>query len=146
MIRRRTLFSALALLLAATTMTLAAPTTAMLIGEVREVTGNRMPGPGPHSLPRPFRGKVWVVRGEWPGQGPFLTKSTLPVGASQRVTTDTAGNFRLSLPPGTYTVFLETPRGLYRNEFDGRGYYVPTVLRAGETTRIQLLMDAGAVY
>lgn len=58
------------------------------------------------------------------------------------VNSDDQGQFQVRLPPGEYTIFIELEDGkLYRNSFDGKGYFSTVKLVSGEDT-FEVLTDS----
>lgn len=56
------------------------------------------------------------------------------------------GKFRLSLPPGIYSVFTREAEGLFANSFDGNGIVNPVSVKEGEFTNITLEINYAATY
>ncbi len=47
------------------------------------------------------------------------------------------GWFEVSLPPGTYSLFVHEPNGLYANRWNDEGIIFPVVVEAGAVARVQ---------
>lgn len=119
-------------------------------------TGNCMPGAGiaPGGCvvggcnEYPIRGKVSIyaytlesntVRDQ---EGYYTSISTPLI---KTVHTDAEGFYQLSLPPGTYSVFLWHDSRLYANGSDGQGGIQPVTVSAGTVSYIKTTIDR-AVY
>lgn len=64
----------------------------------------------------------------------------------QKVMSDNRGIFRLHLPPGKYSIFVQEPEGLFANIFDGYGYIMPVEVFEGEVTPVMIEINYMAAY
>jgi hypothetical protein len=60
--------------------------------------------------------------------------------------TDDAGNFRASLKPGKYSVFVREDEGLFSNTFDGKGIIGAVTVVEGEFTEHNIKINYKAFY
>jgi hypothetical protein len=56
------------------------------------------------------------------------------------------GTFIVELEPGTYSVFVKEPKGLFASTFDQGGYLNPVIVRSGELVRMLIRVDYEAAY
>ncbi|WP_207495949.1 hypothetical protein [Aridibaculum aurantiacum] len=93
-------------------------------GKVVEVSGNMMPGPGV-TLPKgtPLQTSVLITialaENEVKRNQQGLYEKPQEKLVVKQVRTDANGNFKATLSPGVYSVFIETPDGWFANETDG---------------------------
>ncbi len=59
---------------------------------------------------------------------------------------DEQGVFEVSLDPGTYSVFIKEPEGLFANRFNEFGLINPVKVNPGEVTGIRIRIDYMAAY
>lgn len=122
-----------------------------IAGRVLWIRGNQMPSP--EQPPQPAAGWKGFVQ-IFPVQKGALLKMREPSvfepiseGRLARVQTDEQGCFSLSLPEGTYSIFLELPDGaLYANISDGAGQVHPIQVVKQTVTPALLKFDYQAVY
>lgn len=138
-------------LMAIATTTFAQKPTGTLRGTVVFKRGNLMPGPNrPPVKGQPVKREILIYE---------LTKMAQATPRSdgfydsvktklvKKIRSDRQGRFRVSLPAGTYSVFvLEPGKGLYANVFDGEMNALPVDVRAGKTTTVEVEINYAAVY
>ena len=120
-------------------------------GSVKWYEGNLMPTVGDNSAQR--RGKAvqrklhvyeLTNRNQATEKSGFFSELSTKQVAT--VTTDSRGQFQLSLPEGKYTVLVEEEAGLYANRFDGKGYIAPVEIEPGRVTQLEIRVDYQATY
>ncbi|MBC7892238.1 MAG: hypothetical protein H7Y12_08505 [Sphingobacteriaceae bacterium] len=141
----------LLLFLTIATTTFAQKFIGTLRGTVVFKRGNLMPGPNrPQAKGQPVKRELQIYE---------LTKMAQATPRSdvfyesvktklvKKVRSDSQGRFRVSLPAGTYSVFvLEPGKGLYANVFDGEMNALPVDVKAGKTTTVEVEINYAAVY
>lgn len=120
-------------------------------GKVVWKAGNVMPGPDrPRASGQPVKREIHVYA---------LTKmseaNTIDAGGFydsvrtqlvKKVVSDAQGRFRVSLPPGQYSVFVKEPKGLWANLSDGEMNINPVAVKPGQFSTVTLVVDYAAVY
>jgi len=64
----------------------------------------------------------------------------------KKVTSDENGNFRAKLKPGSYSLFVKEPKGLFANRYDEYGYVNLIKVNEKEVTDIVIRIDYKAAY
>ncbi len=64
----------------------------------------------------------------------------------QKITTNKAGRFKVTLPAGYYSLFTKEDKGLYANLFDDAMNINPVQVRKGKWEKIEIIIDYAAVY
>ena len=59
---------------------------------------------------------------------------------------DVDGKFIVSLAPGTYSVFIKEPQGLFANRFDQGGIINPVTINQNELVNLIIRVDYKAAY
>lgn len=118
-------------------------------GQVMWVSGNQMPGPDK----KPTSGKgverevliyeVLTAEDVMTSNG-FITQVNKPL--IQSVHTDKHGVFTVQLKPGTYSLLVKEPRGLFANRYDQNNHIQPITVKAGERTMVTIIIDYEAAY
>ena len=125
-----------------------------LIGEVRWVEGNLMPTIGDttyaeRAMGIPIERELFVFMAvtneNTIGAGGTFYKSIQSELVS-KVRTDRKGGFKVSLPPGKYSIFVKEEDGFFANSFDGENYINPVTIHANKFTEIQILVNYNAFY
>jgi hypothetical protein len=120
-------------------------------GKVRWYEGNLMPTVG--DAPVQQRGKAvqrrlhvyeLTHRNQATEESGFFSQLSTKQVAT--VTTDSLGQFQLSLPVGKYSILVEEEAGLFANRFDGEGHITPVRVEADEVTRLDIKIDYRAAY
>ena len=119
-------------------------------GEVRWFEGDLMPGPDkPPAKGIAVKREVCIYRltrttqAEIHDQVFFRSVETQLV---RRKWTDKEGRFSIRLKPGSYSVFIMEPQGLFANRFSGDGYINPVEVRENTVTELMIRIDYMAAY
>lgn len=72
--------------------------------------------------------------------------SNLKTNRVHSTVSDEEGKFWAALEPGTYSVFVKEPRGLFANTFDQKGIIHPVTVRPNELVQILIRVDYKAAY
>ncbi|MDF2157201.1 carboxypeptidase regulatory-like domain-containing protein [Algoriphagus sp. CAU 1675] len=75
--------------------------------------------------------------------GLFQSIASEPI---QEVETDQEGRFKISLAPGTYSLFTVEEEGLFANMFDAQGNIQPIIVKKGEWTLLDIVINYKAYY
>lgn len=120
-------------------------------GTVVFKSGNLMPGPG-RTPPagKPVRRELFVYEPTKMAQmktradGFYEAVQTRLI---KRAWSDQQGRFRITLPPGQYSVLVKEPeKGLFANVFDGEMNAFPVEVKAGRFTTVSLEINYAAAY
>ena len=120
-------------------------------GYILEEKGNRMPSPDrPLSAPKGLKTQVFFYPvtditqlTQLTTPGLYQVISTPPQATT---TTDSTGYFSVSLPPGTYSIFVKYGEGFYANWFNEKNQVSPVEVLAHKVTTVKLIVSAGASY
>ena len=120
-------------------------------GYILQEKGNRMPSPDqPVSAPQGLKTMVFIhpvtdvnllTKLATPG---FYQSINTPAVAS--ISSDSTGFFSVSLPPGTYSIFVKHREGFYANWFNEKNQVSPVEVLAHKVTTVKLIVSAGASY
>ena len=122
-----------------------------IAGYILEEKGNRMPSPD--RQPTPPKGLKTLVFIHPVTDVTQLTSLATP-GLYQSVntpavataTTDSTGYFAVSLPPGSYSVFVKYADGIYANWLNEKNQVSPVEVLEHKVTTVKLIVSAGASY
>ena len=120
-------------------------------GYILQEKGNRMPSPDkPVSTPQGLKTLVFIHPVTDVTQ---LTRLAIPglyqavnTAAVASATTDSTGYFSVSLPPGSYSVFVKYGDGIYANWFNEKNQVSPVEVLEQKITTVKLIVSAGASY
>ena len=120
-------------------------------GYILEEKGNRMPSPDrPLSAPKGLKTQVFFYPvtditqlTQLTTPGLYQVISTPPQATT---TTDSTGYFSVSLPPGTYSIFVKYGEGIYANWFNEKNQVSPVEVLAHKVTTVKLIVSGGASY
>ena len=120
-------------------------------GYILEEKGNRMPSPDrPLSAPKGLKTQVFFYPvtditqlTQLTTPGLYQVISTPPQATT---TTDSTGYFSVSLPPGTYSIFVKHREGFYANWFNEKIQVSPVEVLAHKVTTVKLIVSGGASY
>ena len=62
------------------------------------------------------------------------------------VMSDEEGKFIVELEPGTYSVFVKEPKGLFASSFDQAGHINPITIEANQLSNMLIRVDYMAAY
>lgn len=124
-----------------------------LEGIVRRPAGNRMPAPGHHIGPPPgVKATVCIFSLANDSQTTRTTRSgwyaAIQTRLIRQIDTDDSGRFRVSLPPGTYSVFTKKGNLFYATRRDEKNNIAPVEVLPGKMTRVECSVesDHAAIY
>lgn len=120
-------------------------------GTVVFKSGNQMPGPGRKPpAGKPVRRELFVYE---PTQIAQMTTrqdgfyEAVQTKLVKRTWSDKQGRFRITLPPGQYSVLVREPnKGLFANVFDGDMHAFPVEVKPGRFTTVSLEINYAAAY
>lgn len=118
-------------------------------GQVLWLSGNQMPGPG--TAKRPPHG---IKRNIFVHKATGLTDvtqndrfySNIRTELVAKTTSDKDGFFKIDLPPGEYSIFVEEPGGYFANLFDEKGRINVVKVNPGKYTQHTITVDYEAAY
>jgi hypothetical protein len=64
----------------------------------------------------------------------------------QKTSSDEEGKFIVALEPGTYSVFVKEPQGLFASRFDQSGIINPVTITTNELVSMLIKVDYKAAY
>lgn len=122
-----------------------------ITGQITAVNGNQMPMKGAErAAPKGIQTTVLIYEPTHISQVTrsgtsafYTTIGTKPVAS---VVTDSTGTFTLSLPPGSYSVFIKQGKQFYANLFDSQNNIALFVVEAGKLTRVNLSVSSSATF
>ena len=122
-----------------------------IAGYILEEKGNRMPSPDrPLSAPKGLKTQVFFYPvtditqlTQLTTPGLYQVISTPPQATT---TTDSTGYFSVSLPPGTYSIFVKYGEGIYANWFNEKNQVSPVEVLEQKVTTVKLIVSVGASY
>ena len=121
-----------------------------ITGQVMWYEGDLMPGIGKEPAEgKPIQREIFIYEATSPDQaevheGQFY--SGLKSKLVQTVNSDEDGRFIVALEPGTYSVFVNEPEGLFANRFDQAGIINPVTINRNELVNILIKVDYKAAY
>jgi hypothetical protein len=119
-------------------------------GKIEWISGNQMPGPDKQlTATKPIVREIFIYEATSTKQaasesGIFFSNITTKL--IKTVKSKKSGNFCVKLPPGTYSIFVKEPLGLYANSFDSSGYIQCVTVKPNEYTQVSILVNYEAVY
>ncbi len=120
-------------------------------GTITAASGNQMPMKG--AEPRVSKGIQCTVLVYEPtnisqvrriNTSPVYTAINTRLVAS--VNTDSTGSFTVSLPEGSYSLFIQQGKEFYANMFDVNNNIALFTVEKGKMTRARLVVNSGAAY
>jgi len=64
----------------------------------------------------------------------------------QKISSDEDGKFIVALEPGTYSVFVKEPKGLFASRFDQSGIINPVTITTNQLVSMLIKVDYKAAY
>lgn len=120
-----------------------------IVGQLDWVTGNQMPGPDKKPVAR--QGVVREVhiyellnQSDVESDGVFIKKVNRPL--VKTVVSDSNGNFKVSLPPGSYSILIKEANGLFANQFDQNNNIQPVIVKEKGFCRVNIIINYEAAY
>ncbi len=122
-----------------------------ITGVVNKVAGNQMPRIGqPPAVPKPFPTTVFIYAPTNISQVSQIGSSPLYTAIFTKlittVETDSAGLFKVKLPVGSYSVFVQVNKSFFANNFDIRNNIALVAVEEGKTTDIKITVNHEASY
>ncbi len=77
-------------------------------------------------------------------EGVFITKVNKPL--VKTAISDTDGIFKVSLPPGTYSVLVKEEAGLFANQYDQHNNIQPVIVKEKGFVQVAIKIDYEAAY
>jgi hypothetical protein len=120
-----------------------------IAGRVLWREGNWMPAPdAPERNASGIAREIYVYElttdAQTEKEEPFYTAIHSRLIAKTR--SDANGCFEVALPPGRYSLFVKEADGWFANRFDGEGHIQPVEVKAGEVSKLELVVDYKAAY
>ncbi len=124
-----------------------------ITGVVTEVSGNQMPM---KNAPRSYAGSPGILTTVFVYQPTNISQvnriETSPVYTAihtklvASIETDSTGKFAISLPPGSYSLFVKQGKGYYANLFDTNNNISLFTVKEGKLTEVKLTVNSKAFY
>lgn len=115
-----------------------------LRGTITILTGDFMPpGPSTGGAAPSASAPVHVFAGTLQ---PITTIDRTDPAYRGTTTTDASGRYQIALPPGTYTVLIESDGVPYRNCYDSDGTWCTFTVTAGQWTEADIEDNSDATY
>jgi hypothetical protein len=120
-------------------------------GQVLELSGNQMPGPGKVNDPgKPLKTTVYVYEATNLSQVERQNEEPMYTAIRSRFVksfeSDKDGFFVTELPPGTYSIFTKVDGKFFANTFDGKGIIAPVEVEQNKITGVNIIINAKAAY
>lgn len=120
-------------------------------GVITELRGNQMPMKGaPVNKPKPISATVFVYEPTHISQVSRQETATLYTAINTKlvasVVSDSTGAFKIALPPGSYSLFVQQGKFFFANSFDSQNYIQLVTVEAGKLTPFNITINSGAVY
>ncbi len=121
-----------------------------MAGQVLWYEGDLMPGIDKEpAVGKPIKREIYVYNATKMEQADLLDGSlysNIKTELIQKTISDEDGKFIVALEPGTYSVFVKEPQGLFASRFDQSGIINPVVIGDNELVRIIIRVDYQAAY
>ena len=118
-------------------------------GNVYWISGNQMPGPGTKMSPqlgvqRELHIYELTHLKDCQQDGPFFSAISTRLITTALSLPD--GTFKVKLLPGTYSVFVKEPKGLFANLFDQNSAINPVIIKEKQYSWLTIAVDYEAAY
>jgi hypothetical protein len=120
-------------------------------GYVYKVAGNQMPSPDiKPAAPQGMKAVISIYeltninQARQKSGSPFF--SSISTKLVKQVETNKKGYFKVKLPPGDYSLFIQKDSLFYANQFDSKNNILPVTVRHKKMSKVELRMDYNAVY
>ncbi|MBL0884257.1 MAG: carboxypeptidase regulatory-like domain-containing protein [Chitinophagaceae bacterium] len=120
-------------------------------GIITELRGNQMPMKGaPENKPHPVSVTLLVYEPTHLSQVQRVETSALYTAINTRkvasVLSDSTGTFRVALPPGTYSLFVQQGKFFFANSFDSQNNIQLVTVEANKVTSFNITINSSATY
>lgn len=119
-----------------------------ICGKITWVEGNQMPGPGSRPKPQGVVREIYVYEITTSDQvkrdGGFFSEVRSKLVAQAFSKAD--GSYKISLPPGEYSVFTKEEKGLFANIYDHKGAINTVIVEQGKYTTLNISINYKAAY
>jgi hypothetical protein len=120
-------------------------------GQVLELTGNQMPGPGKQVDPgRPLKTTIYIYEATTLSQVERQNEEPLYSAIRSKFVksfeSDKDGFFVTDLAPGKYSIFTKVDGKFFANTFDGQGIIAPVEVEENKITGVNIIINAKAAY
>jgi len=118
-------------------------------GQVYWISGNQMPRPGAKTSPQlGVQREVYIYELTYlidckQEDGFFIS---IPTRLVIHAFTLPDGTFKIKLPPGSYSVFVKEPKGLFANLFDKNNALNPILIKEKQYSWLTIAIDYEAAY
>ncbi len=120
------------------------------MGNIKTIEGNMMPSVGKQNNSKTIitRKQILIYKllntEEIKANGNYYDypKSN----AINKVKTNKQGNYKIALPIGKYSVFVNDKKGLFANKYDGLGFVNPVEVKKDQLTNFDITIDNDAFY
>ena len=120
-------------------------------GMVYRISGNHMPSPGVKKpAPKGIRTTIYIyerttiLQADRQGETPFY--SSIHTRLVRKTESDSAGYFKVRLPPGSYSLFTKKDTLFYACWFDKDNTIAPVDVHPHKMTHVELKVDYDAYY
>lgn len=119
-------------------------------GYLYKVSGNQMPSPDiKPAPPTGIKGTLFIyeltnISQTVKLEGSFY--SSVSTKLIKKVETNDKGYFKVKLPPGKYSLFIQKDTVLYANRFDSQNNVAPIEVQRKKMAKVDVRMDYSAVY
>lgn len=122
-----------------------------IAGQITEHSGNQMPMKGgAPQVARGIKATVFIYEPTHISQvariGGSASYTAINTKRVASAATDSLGAFTVSLPPGTYSVFIGQGKQFYANLFDANNNIALFTVEPGKLTRVNLAVNSAATY
>lgn len=120
-----------------------------IVGQLDWVTGNQMPGPDKKPVARQGVAREVQIyellnQNDVESDGVFIKKVNKTL--VKTVLSDSNGNFKVSLPPGLYSILIKEADGLFANQFDQNNNIQPVIVKEKGFSRVNIIINYEAAY
>ena len=122
-----------------------------IVGTVLQLIGNRMPAKTVRpSKPKAISATVYIYEKTNASQttrlGSGATYTAIHTHQIASIVTDSLGKFRVLLPVGSYSLFIQKQNGYYANSFDANNNINVVVVEKDKLTEVTIMDSEGATF
>ena len=121
-----------------------------IVGQVLWYEGDLMPGIDKEPIEgKPIQREIYIYEATKQNQGDIeegVFFKNIKTKLVAKILTDDYGKFIVGLDPGTYSVFVKEPSGLFANSFDEDGIINPITIGANELSNMLIRVNYKAAY